>query len=159
MPQDTTERAAAAGPRRASLPVGRRWLFEIAGVIWTAVGVLLVGYAVVWLAPVSPLLIVGLALAGLVVATVFVRFVFSPIVNKNIARLEAGPSRASAFAFQGWKSYIVTIFMVGLGITLRHSSIPKPWLAIVYEGIGVALLITSVPYHRRFARAVRGKEA
>jgi hypothetical protein len=84
------------------------------------------------------------------VAVVFYRFVFAGIVRKNIARIDAGPERASAWAFQNWRSYLVTIFMVGLGITLRHSSLPKPWLAIVYEGIGVALLLTSLMYHRRW---------
>jgi hypothetical protein len=85
-----------------------------------------------------------------------VRFVFGGIVRKNIARIDLGPARASAFAFQGWKSYVVTVFMVGLGITLRHSAIPKPELAVVYEGIGLALLVTSLLYDRRLLNSLRG---
>jgi hypothetical protein len=130
--------------------VGRRWLFAIAGVIWSAVGVLLLTYAVTWLAPETLPLVIGLAASGLLVAAVFVRFVFAGIVRKNVARIDDGPARASAWAFQNWKSYLVTIFMIGLGITLRGSPIPKAGLAVVYEGIGVALLLTSVTYHRRF---------
>lgn len=138
------------------LPVGRRARFAIAGVVWTAVGMLLVGYTVVWLAPVALMLEVEFAAAGLVVSWIFFQFVFAGIVRKNIARIDAGPERASAWAFQNWRSYLVTIFMVGLGITLRHSSLPKPWLAVVYEGIGVALLLTSLMYHRRW---IGGREA
>ena len=135
------------------IPVSRRVLFAIPGVVWTGVGVLLVGYAVVWLAPVSLLLKAAFGAGGLAVAAIFYRFVFAGIVRKNVARIDAGPERASAWAFQNWRSYIVTAFMIGLGITLRHSSLPKPWLAVVYEGIGVALLLTSLMYHRRWIGA------
>ena len=148
--QETPGRARSAFPQWARLPIDRRWLYAIAGVIWTGVGVLLVGYAVVWLTPVRMPLEIELAAAGLVVAGVFVRFVFQGIVGKNIVRIEQGPPRASAWAFQGWKSYLVTVFMVGLGIALRHSALPKPGLAVIYEGIGVSLLFTSLLYHRKF---------
>jgi hypothetical protein len=141
---------------RAVLPVDRHWLFAIGGAVWTAVGVLLLVYTATWLAPVSLGLKFILGAEGLVVAAIFVRFVFGGIVRKNIARIDLGPARASAFAFQGWKSYVVTVFMVGLGITLRHSAIPKPELAVVYEGIGLALLVTSLLYDRRLLNSLRG---
>lgn len=144
---------------RAALCVDKKWLFAIAGVVWTAVGVLLLTYAVTWLAPVALPLELELAAAGLVVAALFVQFVFSGIVRKNISRIDEGPARASAFAFQGWRSYLVTVFMIGLGVTLRHSSLPKPGLAVVYEGIGLALLLTSLLYHRRVLGSFRGGAA
>lgn len=134
--------------RRRALDVDYRWLFGIAGVIWTGVGILLLAYAVSWLAPESVPIELELVVAGLAVAVVFVRFVFHGIVRKNIARIEAGPRRAHVFSFQGWKSYLVTVFMIALGIVLRHSAIPKPVLAPVYLGIGLALLATSLLYHR-----------
>jgi hypothetical protein len=149
----TAAREASAG--RALLVVDRHWLFAIAGVIWTGVGVLLLTYAVTWIAPVAVPLEIALAVGGLAVAALFVRFVFGGIVRKNIERIDQGPARVSAFAFQGWKSYLVTVFMIGLGITLRHSSLPKPGLAVVYEGIGVALLLTSLLYHRRLVNSLR----
>ena len=140
---------------RMRLDVDRRWLFAIAGVIWTAVGVLLLTYAVTWLRPVSVSLEIELTIAGLAVAAVFVRFVFHGIVRKNITRIQEGPARASAFSFQGWKSYVITVFMIGLGITLRHSSLPKPALAVMYMGVGLALLLTSLLYHRHLFRVHR----
>ncbi len=133
---------------RMSLDVDRRWLFAIAGVVWTGVGLLLLGYAVTWLAPESVSLEIELTVAGLAVAAVFVRFVFHGIVRKNIARIEGGPARASALSFQGWKSYLVTVFMIVLGVVLKRSPIPKPDLAVLYLGIGVALLLASGLYHR-----------
>lgn len=133
---------------RLRLDVDRRWLFAIAGVIWTGVGVLLLSYAVTWLRPVSVPSEIELTVAGLAVAAVFVRFVFHGIVRKNITRIQAGPARVSAFTFQGWKSYVITVLMIGVGIALRHSTLPKPWLAPVYLGIGLALLLTGLLYHR-----------
>ena len=141
---------------RMRLDVDYRWLFAIAGVIWTGVGVLLLTYAVTWLRPVSVPLEIELTIAGLAVAVVFVRFVFHGIVSKNIARIESGPARASAFSFQGWRSYLVTVLMIAMGIALRHSSLPKPALAVMYLGIGVALLLTSLLYHRHLFRSHRG---
>jgi len=148
MTDGTNNGSAPTLADRMRLDVDRRWLFAIAGVIWTAVGVLLLTYAVTWLRPVSVPLEIELTVAGLAVAAVFVRFVFHGIVRKNITRIQAGPARASAFSFQGWKSYVITVFMIGLGITLRHSSLPKPALAVMYMGIGIALLLTSLLYHR-----------
>jgi uncharacterized membrane protein len=130
--------------------VERRWLFSIAGVVWSAVGLLLLGYAIVWLAPVDVRTEVVLALTGAGLALLAARYLFARIVRSNIARIERGPARASAFSFQAWRSYVVTVFMIALGITLRHSAIPRPALAVVYEAIGGALLITSLLYHRRF---------
>lgn len=146
---------SAPSPRRALLHVDRHWLFAIAGVVWTGVGLLLLAYAVGWLAVVRPPLALTLAAVGAVVAALFVRFVFSGIVRKNIARIEQGPARASAFAFQGGRSYLIAASMIALGIVLRHSALPKPGLAIVYEGVGAALLLTSLAYHRRLAGALR----
>jgi hypothetical protein len=99
--------------------------------------------------------VAGLGLAGAGLALLAARYLFARIVRSNIARIERGPDRASAFAFQAWKSYVVTVGMIALGITLRHSSIPRPALAVVYEAIGGALLLTSLLYHRRFFDARR----
>jgi hypothetical protein len=140
---------------RMRLDVDYRWLFAIAGVIWTGVGVLLLTYAVTWLRPVELPVEIELIVAGLAVAVVFVRFVFHGIVSKNIARIQDGPARASAFSFQGWKSYVVTVFMIVLGIALKRSPIPKPDLAVMYLGIGLALLATSLLYHRHLFRSHR----
>jgi hypothetical protein len=144
---------------RVRLDVDRRWLFAIAGVVWMAVGVLLLGYAVMWLAPEAVPLEIELAVAGLAIAAVFVLFVFHGIVRKNIARIEGGPARASAFTFQDWKSYLVTVLMIGLGIGLRRSPIPRPALAVVYLGVGVGLMLASGLYHRHLwgTRRAAGK--
>jgi hypothetical protein len=140
---------------RMTIPVERRWLHAIAGVVWTGIGVLCITYAVMWLAPDALPLELSFGAAGLVVAALFFRFVFVGIVRKNIARIEEGPTHASIFAFQGWKSYLIAAGMMAFGALMRHSTVPKDWLAVVYEGVGVALLLTSLLYHRQLVRAFR----
>ena len=52
------------------------------------------------------------------------------------------------FSFQAWKSYLLVAFMIALGITLRHSALPRPILAGVYLAIGGALFLSSLRYYR-----------
>ena len=54
------------------------------------------------------------------------------------------------FSFMSWKSYLIVVVMMTMGITLRHSSIPKQYLAIMYIAIGGALAISSIPYFINF---------
>ena len=140
---------------RPLLAVGRTWLFGIAGTVWTGVGVLLLGYAVAWLSPVAVSTELAAGVTGAAIALLAARYLFARIVRGNILRIDSGPERASAFAFQAWKSYVVMIGMIALGITLRHSAIPRPALAVVYEAVGGALLLTSLLYHQRVLDAVR----
>jgi hypothetical protein len=49
-----------------------------------------------------------------------------------------------------WRSYIIVVIMVSMGITLRHSSIPKQYLSILYNGIGLALFLSGIRYFRFF---------
>jgi len=62
---------------------------------------------------------------------------------------------AVLISFISWKSYLIIIIMVTLGVLLRHSEIPKHYLAILYTGIGLALILSSVRYMRVFFRELR----
>jgi hypothetical protein len=76
-------------------------------------------------------------------------FGFSKVARKNIKRINNYLSeKVCLFAFQQWSSYPLVVFMIGLGVVLRvYSPIPKPWLAVLYIGIGGALFISSFHYH------------
>ena len=56
-----------------------------------------------------------------------------------------------------WKSYILIITMILAGYLLRHSPIPKLYLAVLYTGIGTALILSSVRYLRYLLVAVKKK--
>jgi hypothetical protein len=48
--------------------------------------------------------------------------------------------------------------MIVLGSTLRHSSIPKQWLSVIYTGIGLALFLSGVKYFRFFIRILAARK-
>jgi len=87
---------------------------------------------------------------GIVIAAVVYWFGMSKIARKNLSRLKAIPGKACIFGFLSWKSYANIAIMVTLGITLRHSAVPKDYLSLVYTAMGGGLLLGSTQYYRSF---------
>jgi hypothetical protein len=129
--------------------VNKGWLHLIAGVLWTAVGVMLLNLAVGWLKPLGIPEALPYAILGFLLALAFYFFTFSKLACKNVGRIEQiEAEKTCIFAFQAWKSYPLILFMIALGITLRHfSPVPKPILAIVYAGVGGGLFFSSLRYY------------
>ena len=142
---------------RLNPAVPRRYLFALAGVLWTAAGILLCVRAEIWLEafPIGmefALEAISIGLAGVGYVLLFVN-----VVERNIDRIGRLPERACLFAFTAWYGYIMIAFMVTLGITLRNSSVPKYFLSIPYTAMGGILVIGSLRFYRHFlvARAER----
>ncbi|UCF59927.1 MAG: hypothetical protein JSV37_09175 [Anaerolineaceae bacterium] len=125
----------------------RIWLYLLSGLMWSAVGLMLCTLAYGWLIQVEVLNALLLAAAGILLGTVIYRFGFLGLAIKNINRIHLLPEKACLFAFQEWKSYPLIAVMIALGITLRHSPIPKPYLAVLYIGIGLGLFLASLQYY------------
>ncbi|MBN2614708.1 MAG: hypothetical protein JXR71_03365 [Bacteroidales bacterium] len=127
--------------------VPKKVLLVTAGLMWAGVGIMLSVMACHWLTAYkgNPW---AFAVLGVVIAVLVHRFGFSKIVYKNRNRIEQLPDKPCLFSFISWKSYLIIIFMVTLGITLRHSSLPKQYLSIIYIGIGGALFLSSIHYFR-----------
>lgn len=139
--------------------VRKIWLQLSAGLVWLGVGVMLIGFASRWLKPIVFLTMLLLIAAGLLLATGIYFFGFSKLAKKNIKRINGlKGEKVCLFAFQGWTSYPLVLFMVFLGIYLRtYSSFPKPLLAILYLGIGGGLLSASLHYFANIAQILRTK--
>ena len=132
--------------------VSKYLLMALAGLMWSAVGIMLCRLAYIWLRSVPIRWALSLGSLGLISALAAYRFGFSKIALKNIFRLCLLPDKTCIFAFQAWKSYLIIIFMVALGLTLRHSPMPKYLLAVIYETIGGALLFSSFHFYGRIWR-------
>ena len=132
--------------------VSKRWLYFVAGVIWSCVGILLTHLAYGWLLPVERWAALLLALTGGLLAFAIYRFLFTWFADKNIRRVDnLSKDKICIFAFQQWTSYPLVAFMVTLGIFLReYSPVPKPFLGAMYIGIGGGLLIASFRYYAHF---------
>ena len=75
-------------------------------------------------------------------------FGFLRIVDKNLARILPMQGKRCVFSFMPLKSYILILIMSLLGVTLRHSPVPKPNIAVLYIAIGTALILSSIRYFR-----------
>jgi hypothetical protein len=120
----------------------------LAGMMWSMVGIMLCRLAYIWLAAVNWSLWLPLGLLGVISALAAYGYGFSKIAYKNIVRLCLLPDKCCIFAFQAWKSYLIVILMIMLGITLRHLPIPKHFLAVIYATIGGALFLSSFHFYR-----------
>ncbi len=129
-------------------------LIALAGLMWSTVGVMLCSMAYYWLKEVDWLTALPLGFFGIILSLAVYRFGFSGIAKKNIDRICLLPEKGCIFAFQAWKSYLIIVVMITLGIILRHSTIPKHYLAIVYTTIGGALLLSSLHYYRKLWRLI-----
>ena len=128
--------------------VNKRVLLFLAGLMWLGVGTMLLYLSFSWLNAFhahGAFLFAGI---GVLVALLVHHFGFLKIVDKNLGRILPMEGSKCVFAFMTWKSYIIVAIMVAMGVLLRHSPIPKPYLSVIYIGIGLALLLSSIRYLR-----------
>ena len=128
--------------------VSKNILLLIAGAIWIMVGIMLNGLAYSWLRTERWGYALLVLCIGFVCSLVIHHFGFLRIVDKNLDRILPMEGRRCIFSFMPWKSYILIILMIIIGVLLRHSPIPKLYLSILYTGIGTALILSSVRYLR-----------
>lgn len=135
--------------------VTRSVLLLLAGLAWFSVGGMLLSVAYGWVSAI-PWRGTGIFSGiGIILALAVHHFGFLKIVDRNIARILPMVEKRCLFAFITWKSYLIIMVMVAMGSFLRHSTIPKRYLAVVYIGMGLALVLSSLRYLRVFISEVR----
>lgn len=140
---------------RYKIGVPKTVLLFIAGFMWTAVGTMLLILAHTWLTPISNSISLMYSGIGIGLALLIHHFGFLKIVDKNLKRILSMKEKNSIFSFISWKSYLIILVMIIMGSTLRHSKIPHQYLAIIYIGIGMALILSSIRYMRFLIKEVR----
>ena len=135
--------------------VPKNGLLLIAGLLWIAIGIMLDAMAFSWLKIENRGDILFAALTGFAAALFIHHFGFLRIVDRNLARILPMEGRRCVFSFMPWKSYVLIAVMVTAGILLRHSPMPKKYLAILYIAIGTALIMSSVRYLRYLVMSLR----
>lgn len=133
---------------RLNPAVDRKFLILLAGAVWCSVGIMLISFAISWLTSYQGKGKILFYLAGFLAAMPIHHFGFLKLVNKNLRRLMPITEKRCIFSFITWKSYLIIIIMVSMGIVLRHSSIPKQYLSILYNGIGLGLFLSGIRYFR-----------
>jgi hypothetical protein len=128
--------------------VDKKILILTAGIMWCGVGVMLVSFAATWLSRYEGKGVLLYYAAGFLAAMPIHHFGFLKLADKNLARLLPLKEKKCLFSFITWKSYLIVMVMMTMGITMRHSSIQKQYLSILYNGIGLGLFLSGIRYFR-----------
>jgi hypothetical protein len=135
--------------------VDRDVLLLLAGLMWVCVGTMLLTFSYSWLHASQEGASLVWAGAGVFLAMGIHHFGFLRVVDKNLGRILPMEGKKCLFSFMTWQSYLIVGVMVVLGVLLRHSPIPKRYLSILYTGIGLALILSSVRYLRALLSQLR----
>jgi len=135
--------------------VEKHMLLLIAGLIWIAVGSMLLGFSYFWLRDAGNNIVLLAAGSGIVISLFVHHFGFLRIVDNNLGRILPMQGKRCIFSFMPWKSYILVLVMVAIGILLRLSPIPRTYLSVLYIGIGAALILSSIRYLRFLKRTIK----
>ena len=127
--------------------IPRRMLPVIAGAMWWFVGIMLTVMALRWLWDYNGD-VLHFFFSGIIAALVIHHFGFLRLADRNLERISRLPARSCVFSFISWKSYFLIAIMISLGIILRHSTIPREYLSVIYMGIGLALFLSGIRYFR-----------
>jgi hypothetical protein len=143
--------------KRFDPAVDKTLLVALSGIMWSGVGLKLCNLAVKWLYLTTARPGIWLGAAGTILSLMIHHFGFLKLVDRNIGRILAKEGKVCIFGFQPWKSYLIIVIMIGMGTALRHSSLPRPYLAVIYIGFGGAMLLSSIRYFRTFIRLIAHK--
>lgn len=122
-------------------------LIATAGVIWLAAGVNVVRMGVLTWADLGWSCSAGM-LIGLVLTFMGFGAMFFKVSQKNVKRIHAMPAEQRKFYnFMTLKSYLIMIFMISLGVYLRHNpAVPRSFISFFYVGLGSALSLAGIVY-------------
>lgn len=117
--------------------VNKQILIIIGGLVWTIAGfnVFNIGYK-----DVSSSNILGVIFSVAVFA-IFFNFIFSKMAKKHLKRIDSKKAKKlCVFSFFDIKGYVIMMFMMTFGITLRSTGLINPnYLGLFYIGLGFAL--------------------
>jgi hypothetical protein len=144
--------------KKLSPAVDKKVLIFMAGLMWCVAGVMLIRYAVSWLALCTGREEIFFYSAGFLAAMLIHHFGFLKLADKNLNRLLPLKEKQNPFSFMTPKSYLIVMVMISMGIALRHSQIPKRYLSLVYNGIGLALFLSGIRYIKVFFELLLSKK-
>ncbi len=81
------------------------------------------------------------------VVAVFFFIIFCRVVGKYIKRIASFPDRMMVWQIFPLKGWILLVFMMGLGITLKYiPDIPMTFTASFYSGLGPMLIVAAMRF-------------
>jgi hypothetical protein len=151
--------ADPSGLEKWKIGVHKAWLLLIAGIFWLGVGLMLDIFAYSWLRHEILHRAVLAAGTGFVLALLIHHFGFLRIVDRNLNRILPMEGKRCIFSFISWRSYLLIGIMILMGYSLRHSPLPRLYLAMLYSAIGTGLFLSSFRYLRYMRKLIKGRES
>jgi hypothetical protein len=111
-----------------------------AALLWTVVGLGLTAAGLVWSFGSALPWSLLLAAAGVAAGTVKGSLVIRKMADWNTARIIARGDGRCLGGFLAPKTWLLIIIMMGSGILLRRSGVPRPILGVLYTAVGTGLL-------------------
>ena len=137
--------------------VNKHTLLFIAGCVWIIAGANILRIGIVtWLNDAHYWLFK--AGEATVVFLLFFQFVFRRLFVKHSERISQKGEKNCPFSFFDIKGWIVMIFMISFGITVRHFQLlPNSFISVFYTGLSSALIITGILFLVKGFREKRKK--
>lgn len=124
----------------------------LAALLWFLVGILLLVKAFLFSLPNNYWLSL---LAGLLFSVMAFSKIFISLVRKNISRLKKHNYKC-IFAFQSFKSYLIVILMITIGLIINHFGLKNKYIVFIYSAVGTSLIIGSFTYIQEIRKLLCG---
>lgn len=129
--------------------VNRQFLLITAGIVWIIAGANILRIGIVtWINSTQDWMFkIGEAT---VVFLLFFVFIFRKLYYKHTRRIEEKKEDKNCpFSFFDVKSWIMMVFMIALGITIRSLHLlPDSFISVFYTGLSIALILTGILFIR-----------
>lgn len=140
------------------MKVASKYLECIAGIFWSVAGfnVARIGL-LAWEPALGNLANLWMqSAATLSVFAFFFGFIFRRMYNRYTVRFAQLPLYSPIWHIFDCKGWIIILFMIGLGVTLRaFHLVPLYFIAFFYTGLGTALLFTGIRFLWHYANKLR----
>jgi hypothetical protein len=119
---------------------GARTHLLLAAMLWSAVGLGLSAAGIRWSLGAQGLWPLLLLLLGFGLGAAKAHFVLDRTAARSAARIVSRGDGKCLGGFLSWQSWAFVLAMIGLGVSLRRSPLPRTLLGIIYTGVGLGLL-------------------
>ncbi|MEB3429341.1 hypothetical protein VLK81_04810 [Citroniella saccharovorans] len=133
----------------------RKNLVILAGIIWIFAGLKVSAIGIDDFFNLENKVLLFIPISAIIYFLFFLK-IFSPMVDKNIQRIESlSKDNIKLWKFLDKKSYIIMILMMSFGIILRKfTHLPLTFFFVFYSGLGLALFSAGIKY---FFKLIRGE--
>ena len=126
--------------------IRRAYAYVLAAVIWGIPGVNIAVKGIRTYMLIKPDDLWWLMLITLIVAAFFF-FIFRHVTRKYSERIASLPDRVMMWQIFPPKGWILLVFMMGLGITLKYiPAVPMSFTASFYSGLGPMLILAALRF-------------